>query len=493
MEFDMLTREPWTIIIWLAVGVGLLGTFLWSIGTFSSARSDRASLVVDSAPPQRVVPENRDQVMWSYAPVVRQAAPAVVNVYARKVVERSRSPFFDDPFFRHFFGLGEPPSMPKERVQSSLGSGVIVRGDGIIVTNNHVVAGGDELLVSLSDRREFEAEVILADERTDLAILRIDTKGQTVPSLTFRDSDTVQVGDIVLAIGNPFGVGQTTTTGIVSALARTQVGISDYQFFIQTDAAVNPGNSGGALVTLDGKLIGINTAIFTRTGGSIGIGFAIPSNMVRTVVETAVDGGKLSRPWMGVSAQTVTPDIAQSLGLDRPRGVLVREVVPDGPGDKGGLQVGDVILSVDGFEINDPQSLRYRVATAGAGKVVKVEYIRKGQTATASVKLVMPPEDPPRDITRLDGRTPLSGATVANLSPAFAEELRIDETHGVVVLGTERGSPAARIRLRPGDILLEVNGYKVQGVETLRNALSERASEWTIVIRRGAEIFTLTF
>ncbi len=479
----MLMREPWGILLWLSAGVALAAVYLW---TAFPAKSQP-----DDAP--RVLPQSREEVMLSFAPVVRESAPAVVNVYARKAVQRDRSPFFDDPFFRHFFGLPDgAPSLPRERVQSSLGSGVIVRADGVIVTNNHVIAGADELIVALADRREFEAEVVVADERTDLAVLRIDAKGEKLPFLQFRDSDTVQVGDLVLAIGNPFGVGQTTTSGIVSALARTQVGISDYQFFIQTDAAVNPGNSGGALVTMDGKLIGINTAIFTRTGGSIGIGFAIPSNMVRTLVETAIDGGRVSRPWMGVGAQTVTADIAQSLGLDRPQGVLLREVASGGPAAEAGLQVGDVILKINGFEINDPQSLRYRVATSGEGKTIKVDYLRKGSVATASVKLVAPPENPPRSITEIDGRNPFAGATVANLSPAFSEELRIEETQGVVILGTQRGSPASRIRLRPGDIVVEVNGKRIESVKQLQDTLAQRPNEWAVSIKRGGEVLSIT-
>jgi Do/DeqQ family serine protease len=520
MEIDMLIREPWSILLWLAAGLVLIGVYFWAsapnglqfqtqpatapqpagANTPAGASSTVAVKLAQEelAPSQaaRIVPQDQTQVQMSFAPVVGLVAPAVVNLYSRKVIRQSGSPFYDDPYFRHFFGLeGAPPSnsMPRERIQSSLGSGVIVRPDGIIVTNNHVVADGDEFIVALSDRREFEAEVILADERSDLAVLRIDAKGQQLPFLDFRDSDTLLVGDLVLAIGNPFGVGQTVTSGIVSALARTQLGISDYQFFIQTDAAVNPGNSGGALVTLDGKLVGINTAIFTRTGGSVGIGFAIPSNMVRVIVETAADGGKLARPWLGATGDTITAEIAESLGLDRPRGVLLRDVTAESPAGQAGLQAGDVVLSIGGFEINDPQSLRYRLATVGVGKAVRVDYLRKGQPSAVDITLVGPPEDPPRSITKIEGRNPLSGATVGNLSPAFAEELRIDEIKGVVVLSTERGSPAARVRVRPGDIVLSVNGETIDSVGELGDVVESADDGWKISLKRGDEVFTRNF
>ncbi|NWH07651.1 MAG: DegQ family serine endoprotease [Alphaproteobacteria bacterium] len=500
-------REPWSLAIWIAAGVAFVSLYFWVSapvvteqpeGGGAALPETQATTKPAAAPAQpkpsavAPVPQSREQMVMSFAPVVQQAAPAVVNVYTRRVVERSQSPFYDDPFFRHFFGLPDGPSMPRERIQASLGSGVIVQADGIIVTNNHVIAGGDEFIVALSDRREYEAEVIFTDERVDLAVLRIDTKGEKLPFLQFRDSDTLQVGDLVLAIGNPFGVGQTVTSGIVSALARTQVGISDYQFFIQTDAAVNPGNSGGALITLDGRLAGINTAIFTRTGGSIGIGFAIPSNMVSTIVEMATGGGKGERPWIGVGAQSVTPHIAQSLGLDRPQGVILREVRSGSPAAEAGLRVGDVILKINGFEINDPQSLRYRVTTAGVDKKIKVEYLRDGKRAGVEVLLSKPPENPPRNITLIEGRNPLAGATVANLSPAFAEELRVEETEGVVVLRTERGSPAARVRIRPGDIIASVNGEEVRDVDVLKSLVAIETDRWVFHIKRGGEMLTLT-
>src|SRR5215469_6012681 len=292
----------------------------------------------------RVPPTSRDMIRFSFAPVVKKVAPAVVNVYSRRTVQ-TRSPFFDDPLVRRFFGNQAPFGLPRERVQQSLGSGVILGADGIVVTNHHVIDGAQQITVVLNDRREFEAKVLLSDEHADLAVLKIDTHGERLPVLEVGDSDQLEVGDLVLAIGDPFGVGQTVTSGIISALARTGIG-SDVSSFIQTDAAINPGNSGGPLVDLDGRLVGINTAIFSQSGGSIGIGFAVPTNMVRIVLEAAASGGKVVRPWLGASGQGVTAEIAQSLGLPRPEGVLIKEVTPGSPAADAGLHVGDVVLQV---------------------------------------------------------------------------------------------------------------------------------------------------
>jgi len=444
-----------------------------------------------TAPAPAAVPQSREQVALSFAPVVRQTAPAVVNIFTRRVVrERAVSPLIDDPFFRRFFGDALPQGpRERERVQNSLGSGVIVSPDGLIVTNDHVIKGADEIQVVLNDRREFDARLVAADPRTDLAILRIDPGSERLPALPFADSDALEVGDLVLAIGNPFGVGQTVTMGIVSAVARTGTGISDYNFFIQTDAAINPGNSGGALVTVDGRLAGINTAIFSRSGGSIGIGFAIPASMVRTVVAAATTGGRLVRPWLGIAGQPVTSDIAQSLGLPRPAGVLVNGVDPGSPAERAGLRRGDIVTAVQGRSVDDPDALRYRFATLPIGSQAALSVTREGRTREVALAVAAPPEDPPRETTPIQGRNPFAGAQVANLSPALLEEVRLPTLtarQGVVVLDVAQASPAARIGLRPGDVVLRLNGRDVRRVRDLVDALRQPpAQAWQVQVRRG--------
>jgi serine protease Do len=431
----------------------------------------------------RTAPRSRAEIQSSFAPVVRSAAPAVVNIYTG----RNIAPWMmTDPSFRQFFAEQAP-----RRVQNSLGSGVIVDPSGIVVTNNHVIAKADEIKVILADRREFEAKVLRADERTDLAVLKIEAPGGRLPALEFADSDDIEVGDLVLAIGNPFGVGQTVTLGIVSALARTQVGIADYRFFIQTDAAINPGNSGGALIGADGRLIGINTAIYNREGGggSLGIGFAIPSNMVRSVVSGAGAGQRLVRPWFGVSGDSVAADRAASLGLARPIGVFVRETHDASPAERAGIRRGDVVLSIDGREMQDLEALRFRIATHAVGQTVAVGLLRDGRERVVSVTLVAPPEIPPRDLTALRGDQPLSGAVVANLSPALADELMLEtEARGVVVVDVRRASPAQRLGLQPGDILMRLNDREVRSTEDARR-LASLALPWRLQLRRGERVF----
>jgi serine protease Do len=444
---------------------------------------------------QRAVPESREQVQLSFAPVVKKTAPAVVNVFSRRVVKQqggAPSALLNDPVFRRFFGDAMPFGLPQERVQNSLGSGVLVAPDGVVVTNNHVIKDADEVTVVLADRREFEAEVLRRDERTDLAVLKIDVKGEQLPFLELRDSDELEVGDLVLAIGNPFGVGQTVTSGIVSALARTRIGVSDFRFFIQTDAAINPGNSGGALVGLDGRLVGINTAIYSRSGGSIGIGFAIPTGMVRTVLSGAGSGARIVRPWLGTSGQAVNNEIAQSLGLRRPVGVLVKEVTPGSPAAAAGIRKGDVVLSVNGHEVEDDEALRYRIATLGVGQTARLAFWRDGRQSTIEVPLAAPPESPPRAITPVKGSNPLAGATVANLSPALADELGIDLTaKGVIVLDVTRGTPAQRVGIQRGDVVLGINKKTAVSVEQLQKLL-QAPSPWMLTLKRGQRVLNLT-
>jgi Do/DeqQ family serine protease len=442
---------------------------------------------------ETAVPNSAEQIRLSFAPLVKKVAPAVVNIYTRKVVQtQAASPMFNDPFFRQFFGDESGFGAPRERVQNSLGSGVIVSADGLVVTNEHVVNGAEDITVVLGDRREFEATVVTHDERTDLSVLRIDPKDEELPTLALADSDVIEVGDLVLAIGNPFGVGQTVTSGIVSAVARTQVGITDLGFFIQTDAAINPGNSGGALVDMNGDLVGINTAIFSRSGGSVGIGFAIPANMVATVVAAAGQGGRPVRQWLGVTGQALSRELAEGFGLDRAGGVVLNQVHPKSPAAAAGLELGDVILAFNDREVLDPAGLRFRVATAKIGSEVNLKVLRDGHPEEVAITLVSAPEDPPRDETLLDGKAPLAGATIVNLSPAVAEEFGIDDAwDGVMVLSIARGSPARRIGLKPGDVLLEVGGRNVKTVSDVKGAIEAPADKWQLSIRRGGQIHTI--
>ncbi len=475
------------------MGFGVMRTVAASVVTAGAAIAiaavmmDRPAQAQLFGGPEREVPQDRTQVQMSFAPVVSEAAPAVVNVYAERLVRQRTSPFANDPFFREFFG-DRFGGMPRERVSRSLGSGVIVRGDGIVVTNNHVVENAQELRVVLNDRREFEAELLLADPGTDLAVLRVDTGGDRLPTLPYDTSNDLLVGDLVLAIGNPFGVGQTVTSGIVSALGRSDVGVTDYSFFVQTDAAINPGNSGGALVDVDGELIGINTAIFSRSGGSNGIGFAIPVELVKRVVDGAVTEGRVVRPWFGAKGQAVTQDLVSSLGLERPTGLIVNELYPGSPAERAGVRVGDVVTAIDGAEVNDEQAVRFRLATLGVGERGEVSVVRGGRERTLRFTAEAPPADPPRDERLLDGTHPFAGATVANLSPAFNEELGQDLFKtGVAVVSIQSRSPASYYRVRTGDIILGINGEGVETTADLERALRARDGErfWRILYERN--------
>ena len=440
----------------------------------------------------RALPASREVVRLSFAPVVKKVAPAVVNVFSRRVVRSAGGPaaLFNDPFFRRFFGDQSPFGMPRERVEQSLGSGVILDAAGLIVTNRHVINDAQEITVVLADRREFEASLVLADERADLAVLKLDTHGESLPVLEIGDSDQLEVGDLVLAIGNPFGVGQTVTSGIVSGLART-IGISDFRSFIQTDAAINPGNSGGALVDLDGRLVGINTAIFSQSGGSVGIGFAIPTSLVRSTLQAAANGGKIVRPWLGASGQGVTPDIAQSLGLPHPEGVLIKDVAPGSPAARAGVRIGDVILAVEGHPIDDPEGLRFRLATLPVNTPVRLALWRGGEQRDVVATIAAPPEQPPRQLTTLSGRHPLSGAAIANLNPAFADELGLDSSQrGVIVTALRNGSVAQRLGLEPGDLLVSLNKRPIDSVALLEQLLSTTPAPWIVTIKRGDKLLT---
>ena len=436
----------------------------------------------------RVVPRTQSEITLSFAPVVKQAAPAVVNIYTRKVVERRESPFAGDPFFERFFRDMFPGGRTRRGVESSLGSGVILDASGIIVSNHHVVGGADEITVVLQDRREFEGRVIFADKESDLAVVKL-VGASDLPTLNLRDSDTLEVGDLVLAIGNPFGVGQTVTSGIISGLARTGgSGGRGAGFFIQTDAAINPGNSGGALVDMEGRLVGVNTAILTRSGGSNGIGFAVPANLVAKVVNSAKAGAtELVRPWFGMDGQTVDGDLAEALGLHTPRGILIDELHPAGPMAKAGLQPGDVITDFDGTPVNTVQELDFRAATKRLGGTVPMTVLRGGAARDVRVGLSSAPETPARDRRDLAAGDGLPGLTVMNVNPAVIDEFDLSAgSNGV--LGLRARGPARRVGLRRGDYIRKVDGTVTGTVEQLVAALGATSGDTVLEVERNGRM-----
>jgi Do/DeqQ family serine protease len=439
---------------------------------------------------EKQVPAGSDQVQLSFAPVVKKVSPAVVNVYASRKVTPQSSPLFIDPFFRQFFGGGAPGA----RVERSLGSGVVIDPSGLIVTNFHVIAQAAEVKVALSDKRELAADIVLKDERSDLAVLRVRDPGGKLPTIEFADSDAVEVGDLVLAIGDPFGVGQTVTSGIVSAFARVPGGPSDDQYFIQTDAAINPGNSGGALVDTHGRLIGINRMIVSPSGASSGIGFAIPSNLVKIIADAAAKGSAPHRPWLGANLQELTPDLADALGLAAPIGVLVANVDKSGPAAVAGLRPNDLIVNIDGLEVNDLGDVNYRLATRPIGGSAKIIVQRDSKRLTMNVALQVAPEVPTRDAITISGASPFAGLTVLNLSPAVVEELAFSGAAvGVVVSDVKVNSSAANVGFRRGDVIVEVNGGKIDTTKRLADATQQAAATWTLTIKRGDQTLRQQF
>jgi len=470
---------------------GVAGYFGLSSRTPSQPPVDAAAatmiqpVAAAEAAPTRQLPATRTEMQLSFAPVVKSVTPSVVNVYATTISQRSSSPFMDDPFFQQFFGSDNPFMQSRPQKSQSLGSGVIVDAAGVILTNHHVIDGATDIRVSTNAGEEYAVDLVLDDPKTDLAVLKVrDGKGTSFPALAFADSDQLEVGDLVLAIGNPFGVGQTVTSGIVSALARTGVESDNYEFFIQTDAAINPGNSGGALVDLDGRLVGINTAIVSRSGGSVGIGFAIPANMARLVAETGIAGGALVRPWFGARMQAVTTDLADSLGLGHARGALISELAPDGPARRAGFDDGDVILAVDGFAIEQPSAFDFRLATKPVGATANIQFFRNGKTEDKVITLEAPPgAGKPVTVT---GNTRFAGTTAETVTPAVAQELGLPyDTRAVVVRNVEQGSPADDMGLRAGDLILSLNGQDIADAESFGKIANDRPQSWRVVLQRG--------
>jgi Do/DeqQ family serine protease len=430
-------------------------------------------------------PAGAAEMRLSFAPIVRRAAPAVVNVYSKRLVRAQI-----DPFWSLFAG----PGLSRSRLEQSLGSGSIVRADGVILTNHHNIENAQEIRVVTADRREWPATVLLDDPRADLAVLKIDTKGERLPVINLDAEGSPQVGDLVLAIGDPFGVGQTVTNGIISALARSDVGINDYAFFIQTDAAINPGNSGGPLVDMNGNLIGVNTAILSSSGASAGVGFAIPAVMAQQVIDAALGGQHaVARPWLGAKTQTLTDEMAKSFGLSVPTGVVVSDIWPQGPAARAGLRGGDVIVSVDGAPVDDEGALNYRIATRRPGESVVLAVKRGGSDLQLKVVVAAPAAVPPEDKWVISGANPLAGATVVNLSPAVAQAQGVDPfLRGVLVTALGPGF-AQSVGLRPGDIIRQVNGEAVTSTDDLVALLATPSRGWTLSIQRGDQVITARF
>ncbi|MDX1781868.1 MAG: trypsin-like peptidase domain-containing protein [Thalassovita sp.] len=436
------------------------------------------------------IPQNNMEIQLGFAPLVKKAAPAVVNIYAKRIVQARQSPFQNDPFFRDLFrDFGEV----RPQVQNSLGSGVILSADGYVVSNFHVVGDAAEIRVVLNDRREFDARVLLADEEADLAILKLDG-ARDMPFLDLRDSDDVEVGELVLAVGNPFGVGQTVSSGIVSGLARSGTATGNGRgYFIQTDAPINPGNSGGALIDVNGQLIGVNTSILTRSGGSNGIGFAIPSNLVAQFVKQARQGqDRFQRPWAGMTGQTVDADIAAGRGLDRPGGIVVSDLHRASPFLKAGVEPGDVILAVDGEPVNTPPEMIFRMSVAGLREEVNVAVFRNGSLLDISVRLIAAPDTPARDRRVLADDTALPGLELSNINPAVLADYGLPlSMTGVVV--DNPGPYGARIGLQPGDILREINGKEMDATGDVEGALSNLSRLVTFDVQRGLQRLVIRF
>lgn len=431
------------------------------------------------------------------ADIAERVAPSVVNVASSRKVETAREQapfFFDDPFFRQFFGPGMGPQEPKERREHGLGSGVIVSPDGIVLTNNHVVDGADEIKVTGSDKREYPAKILGRDEKSDLAVLKLQG-ASGLPALSFGDSARLRLGDVVLAIGNPFGVGETITMGIVSAKGRANVGIAAYEDFIQTDAAINPGNSGGALVDMEGHLVGINTAILSRTGGSMGIGFAIPSNMAQPIMKALIEHGKVVRGWLGVGIQDIDQDLASAMKLKNVSGVVISEVMDNGPGAKAGLKSGDIVLKMNGTEVNSTGAFRNAVAAAGVGATVKLDLLRDGKPMTLEAKLgELPPEKAEAKAGPSGSREPgaLDGLTLEDLGAQYRRRLRVPDSvkGGAVVTGIEPGSAASESGLMPGDVVLEVDHVKITDAAGFKQAYAKSKDRSLLrVLREGRTLF----
>jgi serine protease Do len=427
------------------------------------------------------------------AEVTAAVKPAIVNIATTRTVKVSggADPFFDDPFFRRFFGdqFGRQRQQPKEHKSAGLGSGVIVTSDGYIITNSHVIKDADEIKVTLTDKKEYSGKVVGSDPKTEIAVVKIEAKD--LPTISWGNSDSLQVGEVVLAVGNPYGLNQTVTMGIISALGRANVGIADYEDFIQTDAAINPGNSGGALVNVKGDLVGINTAIYTTSGGYQGIGFAIPSNMVKSIMDSLVSKGKVVRGWLGVTIQRVTPELAKQFDLKDDTGALIGDVIEEGPAEKAGLQRGDIILEYDGKKIEEPYVLRNMVANSLPGEQHTVEILREGKTSKVTITIGELPSDG-QPVETDEFQNVMKGITVQNMTPELAKKLRIPEKiKGVIITDIDENSMAAGI-LAQGDVIQEINRNKVTDTKAYTSMVSKIKKDESVLLlifRGGSSLF----
>lgn len=439
---------------------------------------------------QTRVPQSQPEITLSFAPLVKNAAPAVVNIYARSIVKNQPNPFHNNPVFWNFFqdfGTMQP------KVKNSLGSGVILSDDGIVVSNYHVVGGATDIRVVLNDGREFSATALIGDRESDLAVLRLDGASK-MPFLGFRDSDTVEVGELVLAIGNPFGIGQTVSSGIVSGLARSGTALSDGRgYFIQTDAPINPGNSGGALIDITGRLIGINTAILNWSGGSNGIGFAIPASLVKQFVAQAQFGfQEFQRPWSGFSGQALDRDIADSLGLEGKNGLVITAIHARSPFLAAGFGVGDVITAVGGNSVTTPAELLYRMSVAGLGAEAVISKLTRNGNSDIVVRLVSPPDDPPRRQVAFNRHSYFPELVISTINPAVQAGLGLAwDVEGFVVL--EPGPFAGAIGLRAGDVVQAANNEILRSANELDDLLKKNGRTGSLIIQRGSQRINLRF
>ncbi|MBO0721190.1 MAG: DegQ family serine endoprotease [Blastocatellia bacterium] len=479
-------------------GLGVVALIAFAISSASGFASQHrsASLIPAVSASSGGAPEMAGMTA-SFAPIVKNAQPAVVSITSTKVVKVSdgdegSSPLYDDPLFRQFFGERNHSGKPRSQREQGLGSGVIVSPDGYILTNNHVIDGANEIKVYTSDKRELNARVIGADPKTDIAVVKVDR--QNLPTLSFADSSQVQVGDIALAIGNPFGVGQTVTMGIISATGRGNLGIEDYEDFIQTDAAINPGNSGGALINSSGQLIGINTAILSRAGGNQGVGFAVPANLARTVMNQLLKNGKVVRGYLGVMIQGVTPDIARAFNLPDTNGALIGEVTTNSPGAKAGLAQGDVITELNGERVSDSRELRLKISQFAPGTAIKLKVLRDGNPRDVTVTLGELPNEKEAASNEKSEKDSLAGLSVENLTPQVARELELPaNTSGVVVTDVAEGSRAGDAGLHRGDVIEQVNRRPVKTEAEFEQAMKQSDNKSTLLLvnRNGHTSFVV--